>query len=158
MNERVTAFLRAAFDAARTGMADGKGGPFGAVVAKGDTLIAVGANRVVKDCDPTAHAEVTALREACRRLETHVLEGCEIYCTTEPCPMCLSAIYWARVDRVWFAATREDAARIGFDDAVIYREVSLDIRDRRLPMTRVVMDEAEALFDAWEKLPNKVPY
>jgi guanine deaminase len=151
-------FMRAAFDAAKQGMADGRGGPFGAVVVRGEAVIAAGSNRVVRDQDPTAHAEVMAIREACRRLGTHTLAGCEIYCTTEPCPMCLAAIYWARIDKVWFSATRMEAARVGFDDALIYKEVSLDIGERRIPMIHLDMAESRTLFEAWTALPTKVPY
>ena len=151
-------YMKVAFEVAEEGMADGLGGPFGAVVVKDGEIIATGANRVVRDLDPTAHAEIVAVRAACRALGTHSLEGCELFCTTEPCSMCLSAIYWARLDRVWYAATREQAAQSGFDDMVIYKEVSLGIDERQLPMIRLETGDSAALFDAWRRLPSKVPY
>jgi len=116
-------FLLRAIALAARHSRDGRHGPFGAVVVRGGTVIGEGWNRVVAGRDPTAHAEVTALRAACRRLRTHVLSGCTIYCSCEPCPMCLAAIYWARIGRVVFACGRADAARAGFDDALLYREI-----------------------------------
>jgi tRNA(Arg) A34 adenosine deaminase TadA len=153
-----TRFMKAAFEAARQGMADGRGGPFGAVIAKNGEIIATGANQVVRTRDPTAHAEISAIREACRALDTHVLEGCTLYSTCEPCPMCLSAVYWARMDGVVFAATREEAADIGFDDALIYEEIARPIEKRRLSMVRLRSVEGDRLFKAWTKHPSKVPY
>ncbi len=151
-------FMQSAVEAARSGMADGRGGPFGAAVAKDGALIATGANRVVRDKDPTAHAEVVAIREACSMLGDHRLLGCEIYCTCEPCPMCLSAIFWARIDRIYFAATRHDAADAGFDDAAIYREVSSDFADRAVPIVHLPNEASLALFESWRKKTDKVPY
>ncbi len=135
-----------------------EGGPFGAVVVKDGVVVAEGCNRVTSTNDPTAHAEVVAIRRACEALGTFSLEGSEIFTSCEPCPMCLAAIYWARLDRVTFANTREDAAMIGFDDDFIYREVSSPIADRAIPTTRLMLPEAEALFAEWQVMPDKVPY
>ncbi len=135
-----------------------EGGPFGAVVVKDGVVVAEGCNRDTSTNDPTAHAEVVAIRRACEALGTFSLEGSEIFTSCEPCPMCLAAIYWARLDRVTFANTREDAAMIGFDDDFIYREVSSPIADRAIPTTRLMLPEAEALFAEWQVMPDKVPY
>ena len=155
---RATELLARAAEAARTGMADGRGGPFGAVVAQGDLIISVGTNRVVRDQDPTAHAEICAVRDACKTLNTHVLSGCDIYSTCEPCPMCLSAIFWARIDRIYFAADRSDAAAAGFDDAAIYREVSVDLAHRTIPVIRADSPESVRLFDEWRAMTDKIRY
>ena len=135
-----------------------RGGPFGAVIVRGGTVIAEGFNRVTSDNDPTAHAEITAIRTACAALGTFSLEGCDIYTSCEPCPMCLAAIYWARLDRVFYGNTREDAARIGFDDEHIYREIPLPPDRRAIPMSRILADEAADAFREWEEKPDKVPY
>jgi guanine deaminase len=134
------------------------GGPFGAVIVKDGAILAEGANRVTVTHDPTAHAEVVAIRNACAKLGNHVLAGCEIYTTCEPCPMCLAAIYWARLDRVYYANTRTDAARIGFDDDFLYREIPLPLEARQIRMIRLLEDEARATFAAWESKPDKVRY
>jgi guanine deaminase len=134
------------------------GGPFGAVIVQNHAIIAEGANRVTLTNDPTAHAEVVAIREACARLGRFSLADCEIYTSCEPCPMCLGAIYWARLDRVYYANSRVDAARIGFDDERLYREISLPIEARSLPMIRLLGDEARAAFMAWERKADKVRY
>ena len=139
-------------------MRDGAGGPFGAIVVKDGKVIAEGWNRVTSTNDPTAHAEVTAIRSACALLGTFSLRGCDIYTSCEPCPMCLAAIYWARLDRVFFANSREDAAAIGFDDALIYGEVSKPIEDRIIPTTKLALPEAEAVFAEWQAKPDKIPY
>jgi tRNA(Arg) A34 adenosine deaminase TadA len=135
-----------------------EGGPFGAVIVKDGRVVAEGWNRVTSTNDPTAHAEVTAIRDACRTLGTFSLEGCDIYTNCEPCPMCLAAIYWARLDRVFFANTRTDAAAIGFDDDLIYGEVSKPIEARRIPMVRLPTPEAAAVFAEWQAKPDKVLY
>ena len=135
-----------------------KGGPFGAVVVKDGRIIAEGYNQVTSNNDPTAHAEVVAIREACKALESFTLEGCDIYSNCEPCPMCLAAIYWARLRWLYYANTREDAALIGFDDDLIYREIALPVEGRTLSATRLLADEARAAFDEWSKMPDKVPY
>ena len=139
-------------------MRNGKGGPFGAVVARDGEIVAEGFNKVTSDNDPTAHAEVVAIREACKALGTFDLSGCVIYASCEPCPMCLAAIYWARLDRVYYTNTREDAARIGFDDALIYDEIGKEIDTRSIPMTRIPLEEADEIFREWEAKEDKVPY
>lgn len=135
-----------------------KGGPFGAVIAKDGEIIAEGWNKVTSANDPTAHAEVEAVREAGRVLGTFDLSGCVIYTSCEPCPMCLSAIYWARLDRIYYANTRNDAADIGFDDALIYDEVAKDITERILPMEHLVLSEAAQIFDEWRDKDDKIAY
>jgi guanine deaminase len=134
------------------------GGPFGAVIVKREAIIARGVNRVVPDIDPTAHAEINAIREACRKLGVFDLTGCEIYSSCEPCPMCLSAIYWAHLDRLYFANARLDAKLIGFDDSMIYEEVSRPIMERILPTETFLRDEALQAFRAWSAKPDKMHY
>ena len=136
----------------------GRGGPFGAIVVKGNKIVGRGGNRVTFTNDPTAHAEIVAIRDACRRLKTFRLNGCELYVNCEPCPMCLAAIYWARIRKVFYANTRKDAARIGFDDDTIYCEVALPVRKRKLKMKQFLRDEALAAFLEWKKKPDKIPY
>ena len=151
-------FMRRAIALAEEGMERGQGGPFGSVVVSEGRVVGEGQNRVTSTNDPTAHAEVVAIRVACAALGRFDLAGCEIYASCEPCPMCLSAIYWARLERVWYANCRDDAARIGFDDALIYREVALAPEARSLPMQRLLPDEARAAFDAWLKRPDRIRY
>jgi guanine deaminase len=139
-------------------MREGNGGPFGAVVARKGAIVGRGWNLVTSTNDPTAHAEIVAIREACKRLKTFQLSECDLYTSCEPCPMCLSAIYWARLNRVFYANTREDAARIHFDDDFIYREVALPIRRRTLKMKQFLHKEALAAFEEWERKPDKVLY
>lgn len=139
-------------------MRRGKGGPFGAVVVKGNRIVGRGSNKVTSTNDPTAHAEIVAIRDACKRLNTFQLEDCDLYTSCEPCPMCLSAIYWARIRSVYYGNTRKDAARIAFDDNFIYREVALPIRRRKLGMKQILRDEALAAFIEWEKKADKVRY
>ncbi len=134
------------------------GGPFGAVIVKDGEIIARGANHVVLANDPTAHAEVTAIREACARLHTYDLSGCEIYSSCEPCPMCLSAIYWAHLSHLYFACTKDDAARIHFDDKFIYQELELPIHERHLPTNTLMRDQALQAFRDWEDKPDKTAY
>ncbi|MDD7251515.1 MAG: nucleoside deaminase [Prevotellaceae bacterium] len=134
------------------------GGPFGAVIVKDGEIIARGANHVVSSNDPTAHAEVTAIREACARLHTYDLSGCEIYSSCEPCPMCLSAIYWAHLSHLYFACTKDDAARIHFDDKFIYQELELPIHERHLPINTLMRDQALQAFRDWEDKPDKTAY
>jgi guanine deaminase len=136
----------------------GRGGPFGAVVVKNNSVIAEGTNQVTSTNDPTAHAEVLAIREACGKLGIFHLEGCEIYASCEPCPMCLGAIYWARLSKVFFASLAADASRIGFDDSAIYRELSQSREQRKIPMVQMMREEALEAFRAWEKHPNKIAY
>jgi tRNA(Arg) A34 adenosine deaminase TadA len=139
-------------------MRDDHGGPFGAVVVRKDKIIGRGWNRVTSTNDPTAHAEVVAIRAACRRLKTYQLDDCELYTSCEPCPMCLSAVYWARLKRVYYGNTRKDAARIAFDDDFIYREVALPVSSRKIPMKQMLRKEALAAFVEWRNKPDKIPY
>lgn len=134
------------------------GGPFGAVIARNGEVIATGTNRVTADCDPTAHAEVSAIRAAARKLGNFDLSGCEIYTSCEPCPMCLGAIYWAHLDRMYYGNDKHDAARIGFDDAFIYEELDRDPSQRRLRMQELLPEEAYRAFEMWEKKSDKVEY
>jgi len=134
------------------------GGPFGAVIVKDGEIVARGANRVTSSNDPTAHAEVTAIREAARVLNTFNLKGCEIYTSCEPCPMCLAAIYWARIDRIYFGNTKTDAKNIGFDDSFIYEEIEKPINKRTIQTTQLLRDEALQAFRKWDELEGKVEY
>ena len=151
-------FMRRAIELSHEMMAAGKGGPFGAVIVKDGAILAEGHNMVISNNDPTAHAEVSAIREACRKLETFKLEGCEIYTSCEPCPMCLSAIYWARIERIYFANTRADAARIGFDDDFLYREVAIPLERRAIPTEQLLAEEGRSAFDLWHAKPDKIQY
>lgn len=135
-----------------------QGGPFGAVIIKDGKLIAQGVNQVTSTCDPTAHAEIVAIRNACRVLNTFDLSGCEMYSSCEPCPMCLAAIYWARLDKVFYANTRQDAAAIEFDDENLYQEVCRPVENRQLPMQHFPSKEALEVFKAWQQLQNKTHY
>ncbi len=139
-------------------MRSGQGGPFGAVVAKDGQILGRGSNQVTFANDPTAHAEIVAIRQACRRLKTFRLEGCELYTSCEPCPMCLAAIYWARIAVVYYGNTRRDAARIAFDDEFIYQQIALPIRRRKLVMKQLLRVEALAAFKEWEGMAEKVTY
>ena len=134
------------------------GGPFGAVVARGEEVVAEGNNRVTVDFDPTAHAEVTAIRRACEAVGDFALHGATLYTSCEPCPMCLASAYWARVSRIVYANTRKDAAEIGFDDSLIYDEIPKDPTERLIPMDHLPSLEARAVFDAWADKPDKVAY
>ena len=156
--DRRREFLRHAVRLSAERMRDGAGGPFGAVIVKDDTIVAEGWNEVTSANDPTAHAEVTAIRRACEALGTFSLEGCEIFASCEPCPMCLAAIYWARLDRITFANTRADAAAIGFDDELIYGEVAKPIEQRVIPTTRLALSEAEAVFAEWRAKGDRTGY
>jgi tRNA(Arg) A34 adenosine deaminase TadA len=139
-------------------MRRGKGGPFGAVIVHKGKIVGKGWNQVTSGNDPTAHAEVVAIRNACRRLKTFHLEDCELYTSCEPCPMCLSAMYWARLKKVYYANTRKDAADIDFDDEFIYTEVSRPISERKLSMQQLMRKEALAAFDEWKKKADKIAY
>lgn len=134
------------------------GGPFGAVIAKDGNIIATGVNRVTPECDPTAHAEVCAIRNAAKELGTFNLKGCEIYSSCEPCPMCLGAIYWAHLDKLYYGNTQQDAAKIGFDDAFIYKELELKPEDRHLTSSNILRDEALRAFTTWEESQDKTTY
>ena len=151
-------FLREAIRLSHEKMEAGEGGPFGAVVVKAGKIVGRGWNRVTSANDPTAHAEVEAIREACSALETFSLAGCEIYASCEPCPMCLSAIYWARLDALYFAAAREDAADAGFDDALLYEEVSKPWKLRRLEAEQHLQPEAQKVFNLWKNKPDRIGY
>jgi len=155
MNEQ---FMREAIRISVEKMRDGFGGPFGAVVVKDDRIIGRGWNQVTSANDPTAHAEIVALREACRQLNDFRLPGCEIYSSCEPCPMCLSAIYWARLDQLYFAATRQDAAEAGFDDDFLYRQIPLPVDQRRLPTSQLLREAALEAFAQWKAKPDRIPY
>jgi tRNA(Arg) A34 adenosine deaminase TadA len=135
-----------------------RGGPFGAVVARGTGIIAEGANEVTVRKDPTAHAEIIAIRTACETLHTFALRGCDLYASCEPCPMCLGAIHWARIARVFFASTAADATQNGFDDSAIYREIAKPVHQREIPMVQIMRDEALEAFHIWHATPNKTPY
>jgi guanine deaminase len=151
-------FMREAIGLARKSMDDGAGGPFGAVVVKDGRIIGRGQNSVVKDCDPTAHAEVLAIRNACAKLKTHVLAGCEIYASCEPCPMCLAAIYWARIDHIYYACNRDDAATAGFDDSLFYYEFTRPLEQRQTPSEQLQADEAISVLVEWNLKKDKISY
>jgi guanine deaminase len=152
------AFMARAIQLSIDNVRSGKGGPFGAVVVKAGNVIAEGVNRVTASNDPTAHAEIIALREACRKLGVFQLKNCELYTSCEPCPMCLGAIYWAHVSRVYYGNVASDAAKIGFDDSMIYHEFKKPPAERGIPMVRMMHREALAAFQAWEEKPDKVQY
>ncbi|MCW1913540.1 nucleoside deaminase [Luteolibacter sp. GHJ8] len=151
-------FMRRAIELARLGMNSGAGGPFGAVVVKDGEIIGEGCNRVVATKDPTAHGEVVAIRDACDRLGRFSLEGCEIHTTGEPCPMCLGAIHWARIGRIYYGFSITDAATIGFDDREFYRQFSLPLAERQVPCAQSAGEEAKLLLGEYMALPNRVPY
>ena len=138
--------------------ANGIGGPFGCVVVKGNMIVAEGSNKVTFSNDPTAHAEIVAIRDACKKLNTFNLSGCDIYASCEPCPMCLSAIYWSHIDNIYYANTRDDAKKINFDDSMIYSEFSKKIEDRKIPIKQMLRDEALEAFDIWDKKTDKIEY
>ena len=149
--------MRKAIDLSKENVANG-GGPFGAVIARDGEIIATGVNRVTSNHDATAHAEVSAIRNACAKLGTHDLSGCEIYSSCEPCPMCLGAIYWAHLDRLYYGNDKHDAANIGFDDSFIYDELDLKPEQRRLKSSRLLSEEALAAFRLWDEKPDKIEY
>lgn len=151
-------FMRRAIALATENVRSGRGGPFGAVIVRDGAIVGEGANRVTEENDPTAHAEVRAIRNACRKLGAFALRGCEIYTSCEPCPMCLAAIYWAHIDRIWFGNTSADAARAAFDDAFLYREVALPAEQRTVPSAVVMHDEAWESFQLWLDTPDKILY
>ena len=150
--------LKRAIDLSREHMKDGAGGPFGAVIVRDGTVLAEGWNQVTSANDPTAHAEVTAIRRACQEVGDFALEGATLYTSCEPCPMCLASAYWARVSRIVYANTRQDAAGIGFDDSLIYDEIPKAVEERIIPMDHLPSLEARAVFDAWADKPDKVSY
>jgi len=151
-------FMRRAIALAMENVRSGNGGPFAAVIVKDGRIIAEGANRVTATNDPTAHAEVVAIREACRNLGDFQLPGCDLYTTCEPCPMCLGAIYWARPARVFYACVAADAAEAGFDDAFIYDELNRVQAERKVPMQQLLREESLAIFSLWQRQEKKTPY
>jgi len=151
-------FMREAVRLSIENVESGKGGPFGAVVVKAGKIIATGTNQVTATNDPTAHAEVVAIRKACETLNSFQLHGCDIYCSCEPCPMCLGAIYWARPDKIFFANSKEDAGRINFDDKFIYEELERPYAERKLFTKQMLREEALEAFTKWTKSTNKVEY
>ena len=158
MGESEKKFMREAIRLAEDGMNSDSGGPFGAVVVKNGEIIARGFNRVTSDNDPTAHAEVIAIREACKKLGTFQLDDCEIYTSCEPCPMCIGAIYWARPRKVYYACTREDAAAANFDDQFIYDELELKIDERKVSFENMIRDEGRHVFQKWMLKADKTEY
>lgn len=158
MNEKIDSPMKVAIQLAREGLLSNVGGPFGCVVVKDGAIVGRGSNSVTTTNDPTAHAEVVAIRDACRNLNTFQLDGCEIYTNCEPCPMCLGAIYWARPAKVYFANTRYEAAEAGFDDAFIYDEINIDPATRRIPMIHVPDEDALRVFREWVAKPDKREY
>ena len=150
--------IREAIALAQAGMERGDGGPFGCVIVKNGEIVGRGNNKVTSTNDPTAHAEVVAIREACKALGDFQLTGCVLYTSCEPCPMCLGAIYWARPDRIVFACTREDAADAGFDDQLIYDELPLPYAERRIPTGNLLRTEAKVVFDLWKSKTDKLAY
>ena len=134
------------------------GGPFGSIIVKNDKVIAEGSNKVTLNNDPTAHGEIVAIRKACKSLNNFNLSGCELYSTCEPCPMCLSAIYWAHIDKIYYANTRDDAQKIDFDDSLIYSELLTNVKKRKIPMLQMMRNEALKAFELWDKKKDKVKY
>ncbi len=151
-------FMARAIQLAEKGMGNGSGGPFGAVVVKDGKIVGEGYNNVLSKNDPTAHAEILAIREACENLNSFQLEDCTIYTSCEPCPMCLGAIYWARLQKVYYACTQEDAAEIAFDDQHIYEEMEKQPGDRNIKFESLMRNEALPLFKKWKSKPDKTPY
>jgi tRNA(Arg) A34 adenosine deaminase TadA len=151
-------FMKMAIELSRSGMNANEGGPFGAIVVKDDKVIGRGNNKVTSSCDPTAHAEVVAIRDACTTLGSFQLDGCTLYTSCEPCPMCLGAIYWARPDKVFYANTKQDAADIDFDDDFIYKEIELPLQSRKIPFVQLGREDAQSVFKAWRDKADKLGY
>jgi tRNA(Arg) A34 adenosine deaminase TadA len=151
-------FMLRAIELSKASVYSGKGGPFGCVIVKDGKIVGEGNNQVTSTNDPTAHAEVVAIRDACKNLNSFQLDGCEIYTSCEPCPMCLGAIYWARPDKIYYANTREDAQQIGFDDSFIYEEIPLEIARRKIPMIALERAAALEVFKAWQQKTDKKEY
>ncbi len=158
MTERDSYFMQRAIDLAEKGLDSNSGGPFGAVVVKDDKIIAEGFNKVTSTNDPTAHAEIVAIKEACKKLNSFQLEDCTIYTSCEPCPMCLGAIYWARPKKVFYACNRDDAAMIDFDDQFIYDELKKNINDRQIDFNSIMRQDALKIFIKWNDKTNKIEY
>lgn len=157
-NNQHDKFMRMAIKLSEENVRNGVGGPFGAVIVKNGEVVAEGSNLVTSSIDPTAHAEVTAIRHACSSLHTFDLTGCVIYTSCEPCPMCLGAIYWSRIDKVFYGNTKKDAANIGFDDQFIYDELDLSMEHRKVPFTQWLQHESIHAFQLWEKSDTKTDY
>jgi tRNA(Arg) A34 adenosine deaminase TadA len=155
---RATTYLRRAAELSEQGMTAGFGGPFGAVIVKNNQIVGEGFNRVLRDNDPTAHAEVVAIRNACKHLSTFDLSGCELFASSQPCPMCLAATYWSRACKVYFSNTIADAKAIGFDDSQFYEELNLPLENRSLPQVHIVVPETAKAFEMWSKKENKTRY
>lgn len=151
-------FMKEAISLSKQGMEQLKGGPFGAVIVRNGTIVGKGYNCVTSSNDPTAHAEVVAIRDACKNLSSFQLSDCEIYCSCEPCPMCLSAIYWARIEKIYYANTKADAAKIGFDDAFIYQEIIKPATERKIPSENMMSNEAWIVFELWQRKEDKTNY
>ncbi len=158
MCEQHNVHMRRAVQLSAERMRANLGGPFGAVIVRNGEIIAEGFNQVTTSNDPTAHAEVVAIRAACERLNSFSLKGCEIYSSCEPCPMCLASIYWARLDALYFANSREEAAAIGFDDEFLYMEIPKPLSERKMPTKKMDLDEARAVFEEWRDKPDKLMY
>ncbi|MGO8764667.1 MAG: nucleoside deaminase [Limisphaerales bacterium] len=158
MSENESKFMRTAIRLSRQKMRRHEGGPFGAVIVRDGRIIGRGWNRVTSAHDPTAHAEISAIRDACAKLKTFRLADCAIYVSCEPCPMCLAAIYWARLRKIYYANTRKDAARIQFDDDLIYKELGLPERRRKIPMKQLLRPEAIKVFHEWASRPDRISY
>ena len=151
-------FMQEAIALSLKGVKQNDGGPFGCVIVKGNKIVGRGNNKVTSSNDPTAHAEIVAIRDACKNLHTFQLEDCEIYTSCEPCPMCLGAIYWARPKVIYFANTREDAAHIGFDDSMIYEEMNTEIENRKIPIIKLGRENAFKVFEEWANKSDKINY
>ncbi len=158
ITEQQKEFMRKAIEMADNGMNSGTGGPFGAVIVKNGKIVATGCNQVTSTNDPTAHAEVVAIRNACVELNSFQLDDCDIYTSCEPCPMCLGAIYWARPNRVFYANTKVDAAEIDFDDQFVYDEIDLPLGDRSIPFIQILRNEALSTFQNWAAKNDKIEY
>lgn len=158
MTQEDKQFMQRAIELSRKGMESNEGGPFGAIVVKDGKIVGEGNNQVTSSNDPTAHAEVVAIRNACKNLNTFQLDGCIVYTSCEPCPMCLGAIYWARPDKIFYACSKKDAARIGFDDDFIYQEINLEIENRSIETRQIMSEEANQVFEAWATKADKTEY
>ena len=151
-------YMQEAIDLSEEGMNSNEGGPFGCVIVKDDVIIGRGNNKVISNNDPTAHAEMVAIREACKNLKAFQLDGCELYTSCEPCPMCLGAIYWARPKIIYYANSKDDAKQAGFDDSMIYQEMNCDLKDRKIPMVQISKVSAKEIFEKWESKKDKRNY
>lgn len=151
-------YMKEAIALSEKGMNNDEGGPFGCIIVKDDKIVGSGNNKVISTNDPTAHAEIVAIREACKNLGSFQLDGCELYTSCEPCPMCLGAIYWARPQIIYYANSREDAKHAGFDDSMIYQEMNCDLKDRKIPIIHICNEEAKEIFEKWENKKDKKIY